>query len=134
MQAPIFRQIASALFMLSIIGLFFSKAILSVSLILFPILALLWILRGGKKLLLTEVAPFAALSLTFLIIVFSALKGGDTDYILTQLQMKLPFLALGFTRHQSAAVALGGVGVWRFCFVDRCLYPNLLPSEYGHCP
>lgn len=96
MQAPIFRQIASALFMLSIIGLFFSKAILSVSLILFPILALLWILRGGKKLLLTEVAPFAALSLTFLIIIFSALKGGDTDYILTQLQMKLPFLALPF--------------------------------------
>lgn len=93
-QAPIFRQLTSSIFVLAIIGLFFSKIVLSVSFILFPILALSWWISSKKKPIVSAVWPFAALSLSFFIIVFSAFKGGDSSIIANQLQKKLPFLSM----------------------------------------
>jgi len=85
-----------SLFVLTFVGLFFSRFLLSVCMISFFVLALLQedLVKNFKQFIKTP--AFALLTVLFFISLFSFINTENTDYFLNRIRIKLPFLVLPF--------------------------------------
>ena len=93
-RLDLFRQFTYGLFLFAAFGMFLSRVVLSVSFIGLFGISILWIVLNKFKFDKNAFLGFAALSVTFFIILFSGIKGGDSQFWFKHLVLKLPFFSM----------------------------------------
>jgi len=90
------NSIIFSLFVLTFVGLFFSRFLLSVSMISMFVYALLQEDLGKTLRQFIKTPAFSLLTVLFFVSLLSYFNTENTDYFLTRIRLKLPFLVLPF--------------------------------------